>query len=225
MLGTREKRSNRFFDQIITNRQRIAGYQKEYRRFFTYMIILKDMLFVLAKALLSLLSLSGFMLANALHSSGMGIARFVALQMPEQDTKRKKKSYRRVGIIITGASSCYSLYSLRLFYGEITRSYPLNLAVLIAAYTFILFGINLRRAVKLRYSQALEAKALRGISLSTTVLCFSLTQTAIMSAVHEDNYAASSGIAGIVFGLLACLIGLRIIKDSYDCRYEDRKQS
>ncbi|MGB9341813.1 hypothetical protein [Trichococcus sp.] len=225
MWGTRGKRPNRFFDQIITNRQRISGHQKEYRRFFTHVTLLKDVLLVLAKALLSLLSLSGFMLANALCSSGMGIARFVALQMPEQDTKSKRKSYRRVGIIITGASSCYSLYSLRLFYGENTRSYPLNLAVLIAAYTFILFGINLRGAIKLRYSQALEAKALRGISLSSTLLCFSLTQTAIMSAAHEGDYTTGSATASLLFGSLACLIGLRIIKDSYDCRYEDRKQS
>ena len=193
---------------------------KEHRRFFTYMTLLKDMLLVLAKALLSLLSLSGFMLANALCSSGMGIARFVALQMPEQVWTSRRKSYRQVGIIIAASSSCYILYSVRLFYGESTRIYPLNLAVLIALYTFILFGINLRGAIKLRYSEALESKALRGISLSSTLLCFSLTQTAIMSAVHKEDYTASSAVAGIVFGSLACLIGLFIIKDSYRCEHK-----
>lgn len=223
MWGNSEKQARLFFDQIIPNRQRIVGHLNEYRRFFPYMTLLKDMLFVLAKALMSLLSLSGFMLANALCSSGRGIARFVALQMPEQDWTSKRKSYRQVGIIISAASSCYILYSARLFYGENTRIYPLNLAILIALYTFILFGINMRGAVKLRYSQALEAKALRGISLSSNLLYFSLTQTAIMSVAHEGDCTASSATAGILFGALACLIGLRIIKDSYLWNSGDKK--
>ena len=219
------KRPIMFFDQIITNLQRVSWEIKEHRLIFTHMALLKDMMLVLAKALLSLRSLSGFMLANALCSSGMGIARFVALKMHEQDWTKKMKSYRQVGIIISAASSCYILYSVRLFYGETTRIYPLNMAVLIALYTFILFAINIRGAVKLRYSQAVEAKALRGISLSSTMICFSLTQTAIMSAAYAGDHTASSAVAGIVFGSLACLIGLRIIKDSYNCRYEDRKPS
>ena len=60
------KRPIMFFDQIITNLQRLSWEIKEHRLVFTHMALLKDLMLVLAKALLSLWSLSGFMLANAL---------------------------------------------------------------------------------------------------------------------------------------------------------------
>lgn len=55
------------------------------------------------------------MFANALYSTGMGAARFVAIKMYVQDKKRQIKNYQLVGIIISLSSICYVLYSVRLF--------------------------------------------------------------------------------------------------------------
>lgn len=182
---------------------------------YAHLSLAKDVLLVVAKAAWSLFSVSVFMLANVLYSTGMGIARLVAVRMHEQDTADQRKSYRFVGSIIAVASICYILYSVRLFFGGTTGTYPLHIAVPIALYTLILFGINVRGAIRLRNSHSLEAKALRAISLSSTLLCFSLTQTALMSAANESNIAFGSALSGVFYGALACLIGLRIIKDSF----------
>lgn len=182
---------------------------------FTRITILKDAFLVASKTAISVISLSFFMFANALYSTGMGVARFYAVRMHNQDRARQIKSYRFVGIIISAASICYVIYSARLFEGGKTETYSMYIALVIALYTFVEFGINVRDAFRLRKSRALEAKALRAISLSSTLLCFVLTQTAIMSFASEGDNSFTNALAGVVFGGLAALVGLYIIVDSF----------
>jgi hypothetical protein len=182
---------------------------------FTRITILKDAFLVVSKTSISVISLSFFMFANALYSAGMGVARFYAVRMCTQDRAQQVKSYRFVGIIISSASICYVIYSVRLFGGGKTKPYSMYIALVIALYTFVEFGINICDAFRLRKSKALEAKALRAISLSSTLLCFVLTQTAIMSFASECNNSFANALAGVVFGGLAALVGLYIIVDSF----------
>lgn len=196
--------------------------EKNRQLVYAHLSLAKDVLLVVAKAAWSLVYVSVFMLANVLYSSGMGLARLVAIRMHNQEPAAQSKSYRLIGTIIAVASGCYILYSVRLFFGGTTGTYPLHIAVLIALYTFILFGIHVRGAVRLRNSHSLEAKALRAISLSSTLLCFSLTQTALMSAANESNIAFASALSGVFYGALACLLGLRIIKNSFGDDQTDR---
>lgn len=88
-------------------------------------------------------------------------------------------------------------------------------ALVIAFYTFIEFGINIREAFRIRKSKKLESKALRAISFSSTLLCFVLTQTAIMSFSSEGDNSFSNALSGVVFGGLAALTGLYVIIDSF----------
>lgn len=182
---------------------------------FTRLSIMKDGFLVAGKAALSLLSMSFFMCASALYSAGMGVARFVAVRMHAQDRGRQLKSYRRVGGVISASSLCYVVYAARLFSGGKTAPYPMQIGLLIALYTFVEFGINLRDALQLRKSRALEAKALRAIGLASTLLCFVLTQTAIMSFASEGDNSVANALAGVVFGGLAALVGLYVIADSF----------
>lgn len=182
---------------------------------FTRITMLKDAFLVAAKTAISVFSLSFFMFANALYSAGMGIARFYAVRMHTRDKARQIRSYRFVGIIIFIASICYVVYSARLFGGGKTKPYSMNIALVIALYTFVEFEINIRDAFRLRKSKALEAKALRAISLSSTLLCFVLTQTAIMSFAAEGDNSSANALAGVVFGGLAALVGLYISVDSF----------
>jgi hypothetical protein len=182
---------------------------------FTRITILKDAFLVASKMAISVISLSFFMFSNALYSAGMGIARFYAVRMHTQNRVRQIKSYRFVSIIISTASIFYVIYSVRLFGGGKTETYSMCIALVIALYTFVEFGINIRDAFRLRKSKALEAKALRAISLSSTLLCFVLTQTAIMSFAAEGDNSFANALAGVVFGGLAALVGLYIIVDSF----------
>ena len=187
---------------------------KERKLIFTRVSILKDIFLVVGKGILSVISVSFFMFVNALYSAGMGIARFLAVRMHNEDKKEQVKSYRYVGIIISISSICYVLYSVRLFFGGKTGDYDMYIALVIALYTFVEFGINIKEAIRLHKSKALEAKALRATSFSSTLICFVLTQTAIMSFAGEGDNGFANALSGVVFGTLASLVGLYVILDS-----------
>lgn len=193
----------------------ISNMAQENRLVFVRVSILKDIFLVIGKGVISIISYSFFMFANALYSTGMGAARFVAIKMYVQDKKRQIKNYQLVGIIISLSSICYVLYSVRLFFSGSTGSYTMYTALVIAFYTFIEFGINIREAFRIRKSKKLESKALRAISFSSTLLCFVLTQTAIMSFSSEGDNSFSNALSGVVFGGLAALTGLYVIIDSF----------
>ena len=183
--------------------------------FFTRISIMFDVFWVAGKSILGIISASYFMFANALYSTGIGMARFVALKMHTQTPEKQITSYRLVGMILSIASLCYVIYSFRLFFGGKTGVYSMYVALIIALYTFVEFGINIREAFRLRKSKALAAKALRAVSLASTLICFVLTQTAIMSFAAEGDHSFTNALSGIVFGGLATLTGLFIIMDSY----------
>lgn len=192
----------------------VSAWIREKRRYLPHFMAAKDISLVLGKSLLALLTMSFFMLANALYSVGMGIGRHIAYKMPAQSREKQVASYRRVGVIISLSSVCYVLYSVRLLFGESTSSYPMVAALIIAMYTFAEFGVNIREAIRLRKSHALEARALRALSFASTLLCFVLTQTAIMSFASEGNNNRANALAGIIFGGLATLVGVYVIVNS-----------
>lgn len=179
------------------------------------MSMMKDGFLVVGKLGISIMSMSFFMFANTLYSAGMGQARLTAIKMHMQTKEEQIGSYRRVGIIILFSSVCYVLYSIRLFFGGNTGSYSMNVALVIACYTFVEFGINVREIIRIRRSHALEAKALRMISLSATLLCFVLTQTAIMSFANEGDNHFSNALSGVIFGGMSILVGVHITVQSY----------
>jgi len=192
----------------------ISDLMKSKKLVFTRLSIFKDIFLVAGKVIISIISVSFFMFTNALYSAGMGVARFVALKMYTQNKEKQIESYRLVGIIISISSICYVLYSVRLFFGGKTGSYDMIIALVIAMYTFVEFGVNIREAIRLRKSKVLEAKALRAISFSGTLLCFVLTQTAIMSFAAEGDNSFANALSGVVFGGLAALRGIFVIMDS-----------
>ena len=212
MLNSNRRRANRA--------SRIHQYRKlseHHRPTIVRATLAKDAILVLGKGVIAAASLSFFMLVNALYTAGMGLARYFALKMQHQCRAVQIRSYRAVGIIICIASLCYVLYAMRLFFGGRTGDYSLYMALVIALYTFVEFGINLKETWRLRNSHQLQAKALRAIGFSGTLLCFVLTQTAIMSFAAQGDNRIPNALAGVIFGSLAAVRGLFVIKDSYRC--------
>ena len=148
----------------------------------------------------------------------------IALKMKGKNKKEQLKCFRLVGIVIFLTSFCYALYSIRLFMGQKTLEFPMIIALLIAAYTFLEFGINIRDAIRLRMLHDLESAALKFISLTSTMICFVLTQTAILSFADERDTSAANGLAGILFGGIAGLIGLFMIVKSYRLERESQEE-
>lgn len=194
-------------DSVKTIRNRV----KEKKLVFVRISVVKDVFMVLSKTVISIAALSFFMFTNALYSAGLGVARYIAVKMHTQDGKKQIRSYFYVGGVIFFASACYVVYSIRLFHKSEIPSYDKIFGIVIACYTFFEFGINVREAIRLRKSNALETKALRAISLSSTLLCFVLTQTALMSFTHEGDSSFANALAGVVFGGAAALVGIYVM--------------
>ena len=174
-------------------------------------IVVKDGCLVAGKLLISIASLSFFMFVNTLYSVGMGVGRIIAVKMHERSIEEQLKDYRKVGGVILFSSVCYVLYSIRLFFGGKSPDFPMVIALVIALYTFIEFGVNIHQIFLSRKSKALDAKAIRALSFSSTLLCFVLTQTAIMSFAHDGDASFSNALSGVVFGGLAAMVGLYVI--------------
>lgn len=202
------------YKSTIASMKILKSFIRRNKLAFTRVSILKDAFLVVGKVVLGVISISFFMFVNAMYSAGIGLARFVAIKMHTQARDSQIQSYRLVGAIILSASICYLLYCVRLFFGGKTGVYSMNAGLLIALYTFVEFGINIKDAIRLRKSKALEAKALRAISLSSTLICFVLTQTAIMSFAAQGDNSFANALSGMFFGSLAALVGLYVILDS-----------
>lgn len=207
--------SNCGYKSTVDSIKAIRDLQKKHKLVFTRVSIAKDTFSVIVKAVISVVALSFFMFVNALYSAGMGVVKFYAIKMHKQEIAEQIVTYRNVGIVISCTNICYVLYSVRLFYGGSSGVYDMNVALTIALYTFVEFGINIREAFRLRKSKELTAKALMAISFSSTLLCFVLTQTAIMSFASEGDNSSANALSGIFFGSLAVLCGLAVVVDSF----------
>ena len=199
------------YQGTIESLKSINSLIKSKRLVFVRISVAKDAFLVICKTVISIIALSFFMFANALYSAGLGVARYIAVKMHTQNGEKQIQSYFRVGGVIFLASACYVIYAIRLFYKSETAGFHMIVGIAIACYTFLEFGINIREAIRLRKSNALEAKALRAISLSSTLLCFVLTQTALMSFANEGDSSFANALAGVVFGTAAALVGVYVM--------------
>lgn len=186
----------------------VQGEFQRRRRLFHFVSVGKDGFMVLVKLVMSIVSASFFMFANALFSCGIGLARYVALKMQGKKADEQLRLYRWVSAILSFSGLCYAGYSVRLFFGGSAGQYSEVMALAIAAYTFVDFGIQIHDLIKLRKQQNLEAEALRLVSLCGILVSFVLTQTAIMSFTEQAEHNFSDGLAGIVFGGLVVLVGI-----------------
>ena len=202
---------------MIAAISRLVNAIRQRRLLFVRLSVFKDAVFVLVKGLMGLVLQSFFMVMNAFYSAGMGIARHLAIKMHEDNSKQKRAKYRRIGIIITISAACYVLYSVRLLFGGKSGVYSMHTALVIALYTFAEFGINVREIIRLRKSPSMEAKALLAISFSSTLLCFVLTQTAILSFADQSDNGLFNALSGVAFGCMAAAAGIYVLADSRRC--------
>lgn len=193
---------------------------KDRRRLFHFVSVGKDGFLVLVKLVLSLVSASFFMFSNALFSCGIGLARYMALNMQGKESAEQLRLYRLVAVILSFSGLCYAGYSVRLFFGGSAGQYSEVMALAIAAYTFVEFGIQIHELLKLRKHHDLEAEALRLVSFCGILVSFVLTQTAIMSFSEPGEHNFSDGLAGIVFGGLVVLVGFIAL---LRCKYQNTK--
>ena len=175
---------------------------------FTRLSLKKDIIFVFAKIVLSCITLSGFMFANALYSAGMGIARFCAVCAQKKNEQKQVQSYFHIGAAILGASLCYVVYSLKNFSAGTLIRFDMNIALVIALYTFTEFGLITKDYIKARKSKNIISEEIKLIGLSSTFICLALTQVAIMSFTTESDNTVTNMLSGVFFGGMSALTGI-----------------
>ncbi len=197
---------------------KLISVSERQQRIFRRITLIKSGFLIAGKLVITILSLSVFMLLNAFYSLGMGIAKYMSYGMKSKEKREQIIVFRQIGYVIVVTGFCYVLYSIRLFVTSEGIYFPPIIANIIAIYTFIEFSLNIRNYIKIWNNHDLESEAIRHIRLSATLISFVMTQVAILSFAAEDFPLASSGLSGIIFGGMAALIGVYMIIRSYYLR-------
>lgn len=185
------------------------------KTFFAKISVMKDEFLVIGKVILSISTMSFFIFASAMYNGSMAVARAVSMKMDEHEELQQIKDYRKVGYIIIVASLFYVIYAIRMLYGGKPMHYDTWVAIVIIGYTVFEFFYLIWELIKLRKSPDLSMKAVRFSSFASTLLCFVLTQAAVVSLLDQTDSRVSSAWTGIICGSLAVMTGIFVIFDSY----------
>ncbi len=213
---------------LLTNEQNNNLYHhfRENRTIiYTKISFRKDIVFVLGKVILGVISMSGFMFVNALYSAGMGIAKYNAVRVQDKGLREQIHSFFEIGAGIFGASLCYVIYSLRMFERGKSAKFNMIIALIIAAYTFTELFLIIRDYIKARKTGNMISEKIKLIGLSSTLICVVITQVAIMSISYEGDASFYNGLSGVIFGSLAALIGVYMMIRSISLKKEDLDNS
>ena len=156
------------------------------------------------KIAMAIISKSVSLFISSFYNLGISSARGTIL--------RKSKNKINIGLIVIISSIFYVLYSYHTYkYGN-KSNYNMYIAILIATITFtdiVLAIIGIKRANKRNDK---EDKNIKLISLATSLISLSLTQTAILSFTMKNiDMSKYNGISGMIFGCIAILVGFIIL--------------
>ena len=166
------------------------------------------------KLLLGLFSLSFFLCVNAFYSAAVGFAKFLAVRAylkGDTELKSQFNTYAAVGAVVAGAGIIYVIYCLSFFLGGGGAVYTDIVGIAVAAFTFGEIIVSILGTVKMRKLHEPVLEALKRTNLAASFVSLVLTQTALLSFAAEGDMSLYNGVAGLVFGSLAALVGVLMI--------------
>ena len=193
------------------NRQLFRTYRENRMLIFTRLSLRKDLVLALIKGILALISLSAFMFANMLYTIGMAYAKYIAIKGQNEARSRQIHGYFMIGWGVMAAGVCYVLYTLRLFEQDRTPAFSFIPAVLIVLYTLTELYLIIRDFIRARRAQNMIAEQIKLIGLASTLILMPLCQSALMAVIVKKDTSMYIAFSGILFGLLATLVGLGMI--------------
>lgn len=166
----------------------------------------------LGKVISGLLGRSIFVCVNGLYTAGMGASRLITATGAARAGSGSSRSYARIaGIILTTARAFYVIYASWTLFHPSTRDYPRTAALAIVVFTFVEIGLNIRHLVQTRGAKTAIEKALRIISLASSLIALSLTQEAILSVLGLGHNPTVDACIRCLAGLLAVALGVSIV--------------
>ncbi|MBP1042940.1 hypothetical protein I6N95_18150 [Vagococcus sp. BWB3-3] len=168
------------------------------------------------KLVLGLLSLSLITCVSAFYTFGMASGKYMILRGSLKPLETQFRYYRYSGIILIITSLLYSAYSLHLLIDPVTTTYDMNVALIIATFTFIEIGLGIRGVIVELKNHSLLIHGLKMINLASALVSLVLTQTAILSFSDSQTslHPTANGLFGVLMGFcsafLGCLMLIRI---------------
>ncbi|MCR5596097.1 MAG: hypothetical protein K6G12_09625 [Lachnospiraceae bacterium] len=154
------------------------------------------------KLVLALVSGLWLIAFSALYNFGIAGARGAII--------KEKKNF--VGWIVMLSSFLFVIYSYWIYKNGNSAEYDMRVAILIAAVTFTDIVLAVRGIIKAHKNNNNENKMISLISLATALISLTLTQTAILSFTQKGRDTSQyNGICGMIFGMVAMVIGLIIL--------------
>lgn len=181
---------------------------KKYQRTVLILNILNDTFSGIFRMGVAIIGKSFFVLLNGIISVSFGISRINILAVKSKSKQEQVKIYLFISKTIMLMSILQAIYSMRLFFVHENIEYPMEIALLIALYTFTEFFIIVRELVLLRNKDDLVDEALKFTDLSSIITFFILTQTAILSFSYIGDANLYNAFSGLFFGLMMFIIGL-----------------
>lgn len=181
--------------------------------FFAKFSLVANVFLALSKMGIGLFTQSFILFVGSLYNIGLCVARVVSLTgfvrgQSEGDIVIEYKSYLSVGIIITVTSAFFCAYNCRWFWSGEYSSYPLVVALAIAVSTFIKLGLGLYGSWITRNDKDPAVASMKLTNFADALVSLVLVQAALMPLVFEADVSAWNGVAGVVFGAVAALIGV-----------------
>lgn len=175
------------------------------------------------KVLLAVQATSFVLLVYGAFSIGIATSKILAVRHHDRtgtavidaaapdSSEAVEKTFRRIGAVVIGLSAIFVATSVSNFFlpGAAQR-YDKWVAVAIATVAFIEIIGSVMGAHSARKNNEPVMEALKLVNLAGCCALLVMTQTALLSFAYDGDASRYNAIAGMVFGCVAIILGLRV---------------
>ena len=162
----------------------------------------------LFKIVLAIISNSLLLFIYSFYNVSMSIAKRTSVR---EKQNHKYENFYFCGIIVLISSISYILYSDYIYFNGSNSRYNLYVSIGIATFAFYHITMAIIGLVNARRRKNLQTKTINLTNLASAFISMSMTQTALLSSKVNEDMSKYNAIGGIVFGILALIVGIYMI--------------
>ena len=162
----------------------------------------------LFKIVLAIISNSLLLFIYSFYNVSMSIAKRTSVR---EKQNHKYENFYLCGIIVLISSISYILYSDYIYFNGSNSRYNLYVSIGIATFAFYHITMAIIGLVNARRRKNLQTKTINLTNLASAFISMSMTQTALLSSKVNEDMSKYNAIGGIVFGILALIVGIYMI--------------
>lgn len=160
------------------------------------------------KIILAIISNSLLLFIYSFYNVSMSIAKRTSVR---EKQNHKYENFYFCGIIVLVSSISYILYSDYIYFNGSNSEYNLYVSIGIATLAFYHITMAIIGLIKAKKRKDLKTKTINLTNLASSFISMSMTQTALISVKSNDDMSKYNAIGGILFGILALIVGIYMI--------------